>query len=152
MPIPEKYKSWFEEICKECHVPDIAAACEDSGLAIGEIPFLFLDGTLGSEKRIVTHAIMTTLPKHGALQMLRRMLEVQLVMAGPGCPTFGLETSTDTVVMVTPMDPEQLTPKQAALLLQALAQASTVWRDVLQQEGPIKITSHQQKLIQNLKR
>ncbi|MFC7518902.1 hypothetical protein ACFQUU_28225 [Herbaspirillum sp. GCM10030257] len=152
MPIPEEFKSWFEELCKECGVPDIVLACEESGMALGEVPFLFADGAIGSEGQLLIQTVLAPLPKQGAAEMMRRMLQTQMLMVGPGCPVFGLEPNTNLILLLTPIDPAQIPPKGAAILLQALAKAAGVWRDVLEQDGPVKVSGHQQKLLQKLKR
>lgn len=152
MSIPEKFKSWFEELCKELQVPDVTLACEQSGLAIEGIPIFFAEGGIGSEEQLLIHAILHTLPKHGAAEMMRRMLELQVLVSGPGCPVFGLDSNTNSILLVAPMDPKQVSPKGAVTFLQALAQAGGTWRELLKQDGPLKVNDHQKKLIKTLKK
>lgn len=152
MPIPEKFKSWFEELCNECQLPDVATVCEESALAIGEILFVFREGGVGSEGKLLIQAVLDRLPQQGAAETMRRMLEIQLMTAGLGGSVFGLEPKTDAILLLTVVDPEQLPPKEAAGLLQLLAKAAFLWREILKHNGPVILNGSQKKLIQALKK
>lgn len=148
MQIPEAHKAWFEEVCKHCELEDGAAAFKDGGFFLNEIPFLFVQGVTGEDTHLLVQAIIGELPKTGGTEVLRRILEMQLVAAGPNAPFFGLEPSSNGIALVQPMAPAEIDPEAAAMLLRATVKTIERLRETLFKGGPVasKSALHKQML------
>ena len=152
MPIPDEYKTWFEEVCKEAELDDVALAVEECGMVLNEVPFLFVKGLVDSESRLIVQAIIEQLPQTGAMEILCRILEIQMVLAGPTGPVFGLERTSNTLMLVTTIAPGEVSPTAMVALLRLLAPMARIWRDTLHATGPVQLNSQQKKMMEQFNR
>lgn len=148
MPIPPEHKTWFEEVCKEATLKDITTACEESGLVIDNVPFVFAKDMANSEDALLVQAVVGFLPKQGALPILRRILEVQLLTAGPSAPIFGLEPGTGALVIVSCIFPSTVHPQEMVLALRVTAQAAMQWKEEFEKPGSVQANSLQKNMKQ----
>lgn len=141
MQIPEGHKAWFEEVCKRCELEDSATAVKEGGFVLNDIPFLFVQGAVGEDTHLLVQAIIGTLPQAGGMEILRRVLELQLIMAGPNTPVFGLEPSSNGIALIQTVAPGETAPEAAAILLRATAKTIERLRDTLFKGGPVATKS-----------
>lgn len=151
MAIPEMHQAWFEEVCKNFGLEDTATAIKDGGFLIGNVPFVFVQGSVGSDTHLLAQAIIGNVPQTGGVEILRRILAMQLIMAGPDAPVFGLEPESNGIALIQPIAPGEIPPDVAAMMLNALAKSIERVRDDLFKPTPITSKGLQKKMIDTLK-
>lgn len=152
MPIPDEYQTWFTELCKEAELNEVEQAIEEGGLVINEIPFFFVKGIVDEEGRLIVQGIIDQLPQTGAMEILCRILEIQMILAGPSGPVFGLERSSNALMLMTTVKPDEVSPKAMLALLRLLAPMARVWRETLHAAGPVQLNSQQKKMMEKFNR
>lgn len=147
------YQAWFKEVCKNFGLEDkdIATAVNDGGFLIGDIPFVFVQGAVGADTHLLAQAIIGHVPQTGSVEILRRILSMQLVMAGPDAPVFGLEPESNGIALIQPIAPGEIPPDVAAMMLNAFAKSIRRVRDDLFKLTPASSKGLQKKIIDTLK-
>lgn len=151
MAIPEMHQTWFKEVCKHCALDEIDTAVNDGGFCINDTPFLFIQGATAPDTHLLVQAIVGTLPKTGGMDILRRLFEMQLVMAGPDAPVFGLEPTTNAIALIHSMAPGEVDPEGAAMLLEATVKTIERLRETVFNSNPVPAKSLQKQMVAAMK-
>lgn len=151
MAIPEMHQAWFKEVCKHCGLEDTDTAIQEGGFCINNTPFLFLQGAVAPDTHLLAQAIVGILPKTGGMDILRRLFEMQLVMAGPDVPVFGLEPTSNAIALIHPIAPSEVDPEGAAMLLEATVKTIERLRETVFNSTPVPAKGLQKQMVAAMK-
>lgn len=127
------YEEWFREVCKVCGLPEdrIDNAAKHRGFGYRGAEFGFLPAASGSDKQVVIHGYIGTLPPEKQDDVLRHMLEFQMATVSSSAPIFGLDPEDDQLVLMVVVQTDQMPPEAMMNALRVQATVISQWRELI---------------------
>lgn len=120
MFIPSQHLKWFQSLSKKIGLDNAQQAIDAGGLLFGDVVVTFNPClTVGAEDHLLLQSPLGRLPGGGEA-ILRRLLEVQLLMAGSSGPTFGIAPHSDLLVTSVVLKPKEISSEQAEDVLRGM--------------------------------
>ncbi|HEU4459419.1 MAG TPA: hypothetical protein VFR90_09880 [Methylibium sp.] len=133
MPIPASFVPWFTELCRLGGMSDPQAAIEASALMLDDVIVAIHPSLTAPQSDLLFQVPLGSLPAGDveAAPILRRLLEVQMLLSGPAAPSFGLSVGSDVVFVSVALRPAELEVNAAVQVLGMLARLVRTLRESL---------------------
>jgi Tir chaperone protein (CesT) family len=119
------------EFCREAGVAaaDAASIVDTGRLVVRDVDITVSEGRPGDPGGFFVQADFGPVPEHDALLALRRLLEINLHLAGADGPAFGIDARTGRVAMVARLAPSAFDMPTLAITLEQIAVFAAQWRE-----------------------
>lgn len=127
----EAYTALLEDTCRHLGVAEPAPVIDSGMLNIDGVDVYFDLRDVPLAPNVVIYAQLGAVPPEAPAEVLRNLLEANLLWAGTGGATIGLHPDTHMAVLAYSMPFEGLTGESLAVALPQFATIAAFWRRFL---------------------
>jgi Tir chaperone protein (CesT) family len=121
MLLPPEHYDWFDSLCRSLGIVDPKEAIKSGGLQFEGDVIIAVDTSLTKN---ATGTLLFQSPlgwiSESSEALMRRLLEIQFLVAGPMAPTFGLAPQSDLLTVSVAIRPAEVDGSAAADVVRGL--------------------------------
>lgn len=131
----DAYTALIEDTCRQLGIDDPKPLAESGVFVIDGVDVYMDYRDAAFEASVVIYAELGTVGEDASPEMLRNLLEANLLWAGTGGATIGLHPDTRAAVLAYSMPFEGLTGTGVAAAMAQFAQVAAFWREAIAAGG-----------------